>query len=37
MLLIKNPNLIDLTEESRIKDDMQADVQLSSDEESESN
>ena len=35
--LIKSPDLIDLTEESRIKDDMRADVQLSSDEESESN
>ena len=36
MPLIKNPDLIDLTE-SCIKDDMRADVQLSSDEESESN
>jgi hypothetical protein len=33
--LIKNPDLIDLTEESRIKDDMRADVQLSPDEDSE--
>ena len=34
---IKNPDLIDLTEESCIKDDVRADVQLSPDEDSEGN
>lgn len=32
---IKSPDLIDLTEESLVKNDMRADIQLSPDEDSE--